>query len=80
VIRLVVGSRIEKRLMDVMSFWCLFWAEAVFSMSFRASLGFLTCMVKSVEPYLSYRVRMACFIVCLVVTWCSLRDNKMAAH
>jgi hypothetical protein len=52
VMRLVLGSRIEERLVGVVSLLCLFWGEAVIKIDSSATLYFLTSMSRSAEPYL----------------------------
>ncbi len=71
-IRLVSGSRMEERLVGVLSFYCLFLDSEVLKMDLRASLGFFMNMASRIAPYLWQRVLLASFIVSLVATWCSL--------
>ena len=49
---LVIGSRMEERLVGVGSLLCLFWGEVIFKMDLRASLGFLMNIASRAEPYL----------------------------
>ncbi len=52
VMSLVIGSRMEERIVGVGSLLCLLLEEVVFNTNLRASLGFLMNIASRAEPYL----------------------------
>ena len=65
-------SRMDERLVIVVSRRGLLRAREVFSMDLNASFGFLMNMARRADPYLLWQVLLASFIVSLVATWCFL--------